>query len=73
MCIFGGKPPAPPPIVEPPAPPPPPEPTPEAPVIDEGGKRSTSNGRDAQRKGISALRISLNVPQLGGQGVNVPS
>lgn len=71
MCFSGPKP-QPAPKVVTPEPPPPPEPTPEAPV-NEGSKRSDASSRDSRRKGVSALRISLSVPQSGGQGVNVPS
>jgi hypothetical protein len=53
--------------------PPPPEPTPEAPIIEEGSGRSDAGSREARRKGVSALRISLAVPGSGGKGVNVPT
>lgn len=72
MCMSSPKP-QPAPVVTPPPAPPPPEPTPEAPVLEEGGRRSATASRDSRRRGVSALRISLSVPQPdGGQGVNVP-
>lgn len=71
MCMPSPRP-APTPAVVTPEAPPPPEPTPEAPIIEEGGGRSDAGSREARRKGVSALRISLAVPGSGGKGVNVP-
>lgn len=46
---------------------PPPEPTPEAPV-------QANAGEDINRKskGTQSLRISLNIANPSGQGINVP-
>lgn len=72
MCLPQPKP-SPAPIVEPPETPPAPEPTPEAPVIDEGPRRSVSESA-ATKTGLARLRIALNLPDAsGGQGVNVAS
>lgn len=80
MCLGGGGS-APKPIVqnvEAPqvaATPPPAEPVAEAPVVNEGKKRSQS--AEANRKGTSALRINLNLGggEMGGgtNGLVIPN
>lgn len=67
-------PPPPPPPPAPPPPPPAPEPSAEAPVVAEGAQRTQAENtkKKANRKGTSSLQIDLNVPQAGGNGLNIP-
>lgn len=83
MCggggLFGGSPSSPK-VVEAPKPvvaatPPPAEEVAEAPVTNEGSKRS--NTMDANRKGTAALRINLNMGGMDAQpggtsGLSIP-
>ena len=76
MCMSAPKPPAPAPVPVPetPAPPPSPEQTAEAPVVDEGSKRTNTRGAEGNtsKRGAGSLRIDLNLAQPGGSGLNVP-
>lgn len=51
-----------------------PEPTAEAPVVDEGSKRTGSRGTEGNtsRTGTGALRIDINLAQPSSGGLNIP-
>jgi hypothetical protein len=56
-------------------PPPPPEPVAEAPVVEDFENNKNRVGSalaNARKGGTKSLRVSLNTPQPGGAGLNVP-
>lgn len=70
MCGGGAKPKIPDTVVNTP------EPTPPAPVINEGqggSQAQSGTSNDTKRKGTASLRINLSVPGAAATGLNIPT